>query len=674
MYFKLTSITDDGASYIDEPPETPAPLFAVRAFKTAIFGTPHPYQREYLGHERLKEDEKGVGRDAPRERSEGARVKEADDALSLGRIEDEPAAQPRLDPLASPAKGILLTPGTAATRRKTVSFGMMEQNKQGKENAPVLGNSDQKGNLAQTKDPGKQDVPLFQNPRRSTLTKTLIELSKQRPTKEDIPDNTISVETKRSKRVPSNEFQTDSVLGLDADTTMDLNQPRSRSGQHWKTEYDRYQKRSNREMKKIIKYGQSVKSYAVKKDSEAMRLGQKLQEELSKAASDEAKAPVSTNRLDEDQEVNGKGDTGKRGSELGPQTVPSTTCKETGAPGTRDAEAQISDMASLHRELSTLRRNAKTATDQTAKLQQENTALKQSLARVKEEMMSYETRRQAREERMKKREAKLKAAREECEKRLAKLTVEHQELLRASTGGAGVDIVAEILSIQQEAEMQNVHDNEQLGMIDRPSPNAKENTQPAAQTPKPYTSPRKLRQQNPPIDIWTQNIPISSPPNAPTSQEQTSLPPSSVKRDLHRTLREIDQNLIPARHQEPERDVSKPQFSSQKPAVALISQPSHPLTRRKSTLESPRPLMISMASSPLKLPQPDQPDSSSFPHLHPVHPPPSRARPGRSASLLSKAGSRTSTMGSGRGGLTAERVSAAKARLRRRREGRGRTA
>lgn len=670
MYFKLTSITDDGASYIDEPPETPAALFAVRAFKTAIFGTPHPYQREYLGHERLKEEEKGVGRDAPRERSEGARVKEADDALSLGRIEDEPAAQPRLDPLASPAKGILLTPGTAATRRKTVSFGMMEQNKQGKENAPVLGSSDQKGNLAQTKDPGKQDVPLFQKPRRSTLTKTLIELSKQRPSKEDIPDNTISVETKRSKRVPSNEFQTDSVLGLDADTTMDLNRPRSRSGQHWKTEYDRYQKRSNHEMKRIIKYGQNVKSYAVKKDSEAMRLGQKLQKEMVKTATFEAK-PVSTTRLDEDQGVDGKSDTVKPVAEWGPETARTTTHKEAGVPDPSDAEPQISDIASLHRELSTLRQNAKTAGDQTAKLQQENAALKQSLARVKEEMMSYETRRQAREERMKKREAKHKAAREECEKRLAKLTVEHQELLRASTGGAGVDIVAEILSIQQEAEMQNVHDNEQLGMIDRPSPNVKENTQPAAQTPKPYTSPRKLRQQNPPIDIWTQNIPISSPPNAPTSQEQTSLPPSSVKRDLHRTLREIDQNLIPARHQEPERDVSKPPFSSQNPAVALISQPSHPLTRRKSTLESPRPSMISMASSPLKLPQPDQPDSSSFPHSHPVHPPPSRATTGRSASLLSKAGSRTSTMGSG---LPPERVSAAKARLVRRREGRGRTA
>jgi len=673
VYFKLTSITDDGASYIDEPPETPAPLFAVRAFKTAIFGTPHPYQREYLGHERLKEEEKGVGRDAPREKSEGARVKEVDDALSLGRIEDEPAAQPRLDPLASPAKGILLTPGTAATRRKTVSFGMMEQNKQGKENAPVLGNSDQKGNLAQTKDPGKQDVSLFQKPRRSTLTKTLIELSKQRPTKEDIPDNTISVETKRSKRVPSNEFQTDSVLGLDADTTMDLNQPRSRSGQHWKTEYDRYQKRSNREMKKIIKYGQNVKSYAVKKDSEAMRLGQKLQKEMVKTATFEAK-PVSTTRLDEDQGVDGQSDTVKPVAELGPETARTTTHKEAGVPDPSDAEPQISDIASLHRELSTLRQNAKTAGDQTAKLQQENAALKQSLARVKEEMMSYETRRQTREERMKKREAKHKAAREICERKLAELTVEHQELLRVSTGGTGFDIAAEIRSIQQEGGMQIAAEDEQSGMIERPSTAGKENFQPKQTVAKAYISPRKPRQQNPSIDIWTQNIPNSSPPNAPTSQEQTSLPPSSVKRDLHRTLREIDQNLIPARHQEPERDVSKPQLSSQKPAVALISQPSHPPTRRKSTLESPRPSMISMASSPLKLPQPSQPDSSSFPHSHTVKIPPSRATTGRSASLLSKAGSRTSTMGSGRGGLTAERVSAAKARLRRRREGRGRTA
>ena len=37
-------LTDDGATFLDEGPETPAPLFAVRAFKTAIFGTPKAVQ------------------------------------------------------------------------------------------------------------------------------------------------------------------------------------------------------------------------------------------------------------------------------------------------------------------------------------------------------------------------------------------------------------------------------------------------------------------------------------------------------------------------------------------------------------------------------------------------------------------------------------------------------
>ena len=80
-------------------------------------------------------------------------------------------------------------------------------------------------------------------------------------------------------------------------------------------------------------------------------------------------------------------------------------------------------------QLEDLHRVEQAAEDRGSQLKAENRELKRSLARVKQEMMSYETRRQAREERLKRSEAKHRAAREECEKRLAQLEAEHQELL-----------------------------------------------------------------------------------------------------------------------------------------------------------------------------------------------------------------------------------------------------
>ena len=71
--------------------------------------------------------------------------------------------------------------------------------------------------------------------------------------------------------------------------TLDLDEPHSHSGRYWKSEYDRYHEEAKLEMEKLVKYKQLAKSYAKKKDSEAIDLGEKLKEEQQKVVNMEAK-------------------------------------------------------------------------------------------------------------------------------------------------------------------------------------------------------------------------------------------------------------------------------------------------------------------------------------------------------------------------------------------------
>lgn len=66
------------------------------------------------------------------------------------------------------------------------------------------------------------------------------------------------------------------------DVTVDLNEPHSRSGKYWKTEFNKYSGDARAEMEKLVKYKHLAKCYAQKKDSEAAELNQKLKEEQEK--------------------------------------------------------------------------------------------------------------------------------------------------------------------------------------------------------------------------------------------------------------------------------------------------------------------------------------------------------------------------------------------------------
>jgi len=686
-------LLEDGTSYLDEPPETPAPLFAIRAFKTAIFGTPHPYQREIKQPVQPSQEDRLSGPNAPAWRPESSYALDGSDGISSDpfHFADKPAVQARLDPSASPAKGILLTPGTAASRRKTVSFGNMDAKHQKEAKQPM---NDKAG--AETEFPVESghDAAPEEKPRQSTLTRTLIELSKQKPAKEQTPVN-MDYQGKSGKGVIGMEFRTDSVIGPNADVTVDLSQPHSRSGQYWKVKYDQYHKRSHREMKKIIKYGQNVKSYAVKKDAEATSLSENLNIALAKVATMEAEVSklAILSRSAQSGGPKQEGNHIRLVSDLAQQTAMAIKYKQQadgfkavlqkqgsikvfeesqenlGAEAKSDAPLEV---ASINAELDSLRATASAAENQAIKLEKENAALKRSLARVKEEMMSYETKRQAREERLKKREAKHKAAREECETRLAQLTFAHEELLRASGELPVVDMTAEILSIQKEAGMQDIlEDQTEANHIPT---DGKENAQPFKsdeQAKTPYISPRKRRLQNPIVDIWTPSSPREDGNQASPSKEPTQLPPSSVKHDIQRTLKEIDRNLIPTQSPATNQHLAtKPNLSPQIPNPTLpesnttIPSATHPLHDRRRTISSPRPSIINVTSSPAKLPQP--------PHSSRIDTAASEqllvASKGRSGSLKARVvGSRTSTMGSGRASsMSLERAAAAKARLARR--------
>ena len=643
------------------------------------------------------EQKNNVAKTQPTEEAEGI------DAQNVVKVQlDTPVAVPKVDSLASPTKGILLTPGTGATRRKTVSFGTLIADAQKKEekSRPTEVKHDCAPECRKDSEVLKPS-PRIQ-PRHSSLTKTLIQMSRQK-----LDDQATAI-TSREER-PASESASSNGAQMEntdqsPDNTVDLSQPRSRSGQHWKTEYEQYHKRSNSEMKKMIMYGQNVKSYAVKKDSEATCLGEKLKKELAKVSAMEKKVSKLAAQLNNAYAHGPEGESEQTRlvSELAQQTALAIRYKqkadryrramqkENSADGSdgdgdtvqvskeafqemhREAHslkvvAQSAKHGTLHAQLETLRVSAKKAEDQAAKLEAENSALKQSLARVKGEMMSYEARRQAREERYKRREAKCKADQKACEAQLAKLTVEHENLLLATRQSTN----AETLAHPQPTACSDGHRN---NVGDAKSPDkkgSKTNTEPPGQNrvSKPYISPRKSRLQRSTVDIWTLSSPGDPADSVSASKEPTDLPPSSVRHDIQRTLKEIDQNLIPEQHagtkSNPEaHHLSRATNDSHKPPTGAMPHPQPQSgipspVHQGPTISSPNPsakVNNHLPSNPAKR---DPSDMMVKPTVRN-----SIATVGRSASLLSRVGSRTSTMTSVRGSaLSAERAAAAKARL-----------
>ncbi|KAL7795441.1 spindle pole body formation-associated domain-containing protein [Trichoderma ceciliae] len=227
-----------------DQPDTPAPVFAARAFKSALFGTPI--------------------RDA--QRASRDRTKAAKSAI----ITTEQGSETPLKP-----QGILLTPGTGTSRRKRVSFNHDIATK----TISPIGEEAAVGKRARLSD-------VLDKARR----KSSINISK-------------STETYTTKdETDEDEWEEEEHDGDNGDfcandITLDLNEPHSESGRYWKEEFEKYHREARAEMEKLLKYKKHLKSYAEEKDLEAIQLAQRLKEEQEKVVAMEKKIAENANQM-----------------------------------------------------------------------------------------------------------------------------------------------------------------------------------------------------------------------------------------------------------------------------------------------------------------------------------------------------------------------------------------
>jgi type II secretory pathway pseudopilin PulG len=422
----------------------------VKAFKSAFFGTPGKGKDDEVDKSQPQEDEKVENH---------AEVKVGDkiSATNLPTFQSarKLPVRPTLDVLPSPAKGILLTPGTGATRRKTVSFGQLADLAEdtvevegGKvENTTVIRNLSTIGSSR-----GLQKTRR----REASLRRTLFEVrgtSEPSVTSHQAP-SALPAEAQPTVTEKCNEGKETEDNG---DITTDLKHPLSRSGQHWMNEYRRDHAKSKKEMRELIKYSQTAKSYARKRDAEALDLADKLRKAELRVVEMETRVSGLASRLtNKDQRDGGlPSNQAELLNELATQTARALRYKEkaekcklavqehgaaTGngieaskddgqyefAQSSKEAPAlqamhnlQAQGPQSLQVELSNLRLVARSAESKAASLERENMALKHTLARVKQEMKAYEVRHKASQERRKRRDEKAEAQRQALKKELA---------------------------------------------------------------------------------------------------------------------------------------------------------------------------------------------------------------------------------------------------------------
>ena len=264
----------DATGYID-PPETPAPVFAVRAFKHAIFGTPQtaqPKQRRNSttenGRSRNTNGESKTSRPSM-PRPSMPRPKSANDAQTLAKQSGQDVAELP----GSPTKGILLTPGTAAARKKNVTFGDHVIDNEGKKPIKTGLPDDCPGGFPNSgiklADELESDEDVAKGRGRSKLTEQF----------EQVRDDSRKRKTKREKR----EFE------KEREVPPEFVDPKSESGKYWKREYDVYRTNTQREVKKLVTKQKSAKSFAAAKDVQCTELANDLRLERKKVESLEAK-------------------------------------------------------------------------------------------------------------------------------------------------------------------------------------------------------------------------------------------------------------------------------------------------------------------------------------------------------------------------------------------------
>lgn len=366
--------------------------------------------------------------------------------------------------MGSPTKSILLTPGTAATRRKTVSFGDAVVDDEQKKTTRG-GNADKpQQNAGSITSQWNTRRPTPGRKARSKLTQSLLDARETKPSEEEdlLAPEPKNHEPSSGSMKTTGETDGEGLLDEeDGDVTINLEEPRSQSGQYWKSEFENYRAKTDREIRKLIQYRSVAKSYARKKDLEALRLSEKLKAEEAKVAEVERRVSKLASGMVEGsegeagreevvkdlvnqtalalqykQKVNTLRKTLERHGVVvsddepdkdGDKPSGETSGKVTGEQIHHPANSKPGVMMDQKPGMEELQRLVSSSEKKAAELEMENVALKRNLLRVKEEMGKYEDRRKAKEARLKQREQKLESRNQEYRERLSAASKERRD-------------------------------------------------------------------------------------------------------------------------------------------------------------------------------------------------------------------------------------------------------
>jgi hypothetical protein len=232
---------------------TPAPVFAVRAFKQVLFGTPQPSSPPVFTSNTAK----------PKDANGRVQRRQLRPSEIQSRREKQPD---NVNASMARPQGILMTPGTAAARRKQVKFG-----------GQVVDNESKRSKYSKSglpdNFPGKFPSPW--TPKMTPAAK--VKAGSMTDSRDTTADNARPFDVPRTDppRTPPRSKD-------DADVTLDLSLPRSASGRYWKDQYESYSARSESEVKRLIIKQRVAKDYARMKDEEAMGLKAQLETEQLK--------------------------------------------------------------------------------------------------------------------------------------------------------------------------------------------------------------------------------------------------------------------------------------------------------------------------------------------------------------------------------------------------------
>ncbi|KAF2158144.1 hypothetical protein K461DRAFT_318130 [Myriangium duriaei CBS 260.36] len=240
------------ASTFQDQPDTPAHIFAARAFKYRLWGTPKP------------------GQNPPKQRAR-ARSNEERPRIPQSRSEDM---------LVSPSKpnGILLTPGTTNLRRsKTVTFTKRFAEDNDSKDADLTRAKTTAVVPGKFPSPSKIDLTAIDD---VPVTKPRSSFTERLQNARTTSNNDHSAAQKATQTLPSTQTKSTDKPAVAL--------PDSTNPTDWKSRYEQYAARTEREMRKLIAKQQAAKHYAREKDARASSLAEQLRTERKRIAKLEA--------------------------------------------------------------------------------------------------------------------------------------------------------------------------------------------------------------------------------------------------------------------------------------------------------------------------------------------------------------------------------------------------